>query len=307
MTIWNGLTSDGAVVPIQVDDQGRVIAVGSGPDSPIVVDGDYLRPRDATKGLATANINLDADGSAGFGGGNGLTTDHSVGIRAEGTGLLDLRRDDNNQAIGIYNGGDSSENRTVAIFGDGQARFASQITSEGRVVPTYQQGLWTPTVNAGSIAFFNNTWERIGDQVTIRAQINGFTTLSESTIYVGSVPYELTSGLECVGVAVCTKFNNASTACRAKYESGITQVTFLTNSVGGSNPWTALQYADRYNDASSGVFFQVTYRTNDTTWAPANAAFVSDLPGRPFFGSGLSPDASTMPSPEPTTPSPEPR
>ena len=60
MTIWNGLTSDGAVVPIQVDDQGRVIAVGSGPDSPLVLDGDYLRPRDATKGLGTANIDLDA-------------------------------------------------------------------------------------------------------------------------------------------------------------------------------------------------------------------------------------------------------
>ena len=64
MTIWNGLTSDGAVVPIQVDDQGRVIAVGSGPDSPLVLDGDYLRPRDATKGLGTANIDLDASGRA---------------------------------------------------------------------------------------------------------------------------------------------------------------------------------------------------------------------------------------------------
>jgi hypothetical protein len=66
MTIWNGLTSDGAVVPVQVDDQGRVIAVGSGPDSPLVVDGNYLRPRDATKGLGTANINLDATGGGTF-------------------------------------------------------------------------------------------------------------------------------------------------------------------------------------------------------------------------------------------------
>ena len=68
MTIWNGLTSDGAVVPIQVDDQGRVIAVGSGPDSPLVVDGDYLRPRDPDLGLGTANIDLDADGQATFAG-----------------------------------------------------------------------------------------------------------------------------------------------------------------------------------------------------------------------------------------------
>ena len=68
MTIWNGLTSDGAVVPIQVDDQGRVIAIGSGPDSPLVVDGNYLRPRDETKGLGTKNINLDAAGSATFAG-----------------------------------------------------------------------------------------------------------------------------------------------------------------------------------------------------------------------------------------------
>ena len=66
MTIWNGLTSDGAVVPIQVDEEGRVVAVGSGPDSPLVVDGDYLRPRNPDLGLGTANINLDADGGATF-------------------------------------------------------------------------------------------------------------------------------------------------------------------------------------------------------------------------------------------------
>ena len=68
MTIWNGLTSEGAVVPIQVDDQGRVIAIGSGPDSPLVVDGDFLRPRDETKGLGTASIDLDASGGATFAG-----------------------------------------------------------------------------------------------------------------------------------------------------------------------------------------------------------------------------------------------
>ena len=45
--------------------------------------------------LSTAKIALNGvDGSAQFSGGNGLTTNHSLGIRGSGTGLLDLRRDD---------------------------------------------------------------------------------------------------------------------------------------------------------------------------------------------------------------------
>jgi len=133
MTIWNGLTSDGAVVPIQVDDEGRVVAVGSGPDSPLVVDGDYLRPRDATKGLGTANIDLDADGSANFAGridfGSGFIKDGVVsngGIELS-SGTFRVRQDGGNVCIAVFSGGDQPSNVVASISGNGSADFAGRV------------------------------------------------------------------------------------------------------------------------------------------------------------------------------------
>ena len=136
MTIWNGLTSDGAVVPIQVDDQGRVVAVGSGPDSPLVVDGDYLRPRDPDLGLGTANINLDADGSATFAGNTQLTKPRSTSA-GNNTGGLTINPSDStaywNFRVDISDNGlhfDTTSGGDKIIFGlDGSASFADTLTS----------------------------------------------------------------------------------------------------------------------------------------------------------------------------------
>ena len=143
MTIWNGLTSDGAVVPIQVDDQGRVVAVGSGPDSPLVVDGDYLRPRDPALGLGTANINLDADGSAEFAG--TIQTDGWFqSDRTSATGSILYGRLSGTEKVNIRAGGSASFADSVGIGGtlnadaslmnialesDGTATFDNVLTS----------------------------------------------------------------------------------------------------------------------------------------------------------------------------------
>jgi hypothetical protein len=134
MTIWNGLTSDGAVVPIQVDDQGRVIAVGSGPDSPLVVDGDYLRPRDPDLGLGTANINLDAAGSAEFAG--GVTSQAKISSNRD-TATLDCFSaglNGNTNAIiradgRVRLGGTVGSAPNIDLVPDGSAWFADTLTS----------------------------------------------------------------------------------------------------------------------------------------------------------------------------------
>jgi len=121
MTIWNGLTSDGAVVPIQVDDQGRVIAVGSGPDSPLVTDGDHLRPSDPDLGLGTKNIDLDASGIAKFGDlNNSPISGAGVGIEM-GNGGINLCAGDSTNILTGYLLGNAS--RTVAITSSGSGIF----------------------------------------------------------------------------------------------------------------------------------------------------------------------------------------
>ena len=135
----------------------------------------------------------------------------------------------------------------------------------------YQQGIWTPTVNAGTINVYNTTWERIGDQVTIRAQINGFTTLSDSPIYVQGKPYLTRENVEALGSAMASRFNNSCTACLASTKN----VIFFKSSAGGNAAWREQRYVDRWNDAFSGIWFQVTYRTDDTTFVPINGATIS--------------------------------
>ena len=135
----------------------------------------------------------------------------------------------------------------------------------------YQQGVWTPTVNAGTITSSLNSWERIGNQVTVRARIKSFTTLSASGIFVQGKPYLTAANTAALGSAMVTQFNNAATA---SYAEG-TNIEFFQCSTGGNNPWRPQQYADRWNDANSAIWFQVTYLTDDTTWTPINGATVS--------------------------------
>jgi hypothetical protein len=155
MTIWNGLTSDGAVVPIQVDDQGRVIAVGSGPDSPLVVDGDYLRPRNADLGLGTASINLDATGGASFSGnvkiGNGLVGKGEPGAQINAGGLIASSRVEaqTEDAFYVQVAPDSSAQKTKVILfkTDGSASFGD-VTSGPSVSLNAAYGVFVKPVPA---------------------------------------------------------------------------------------------------------------------------------------------------------------
>ena len=133
--IWSGVTEEGAVVPVQVTAEGKVVAVGDGPE------GDYLKLTGgnltgdltvneqitlATDGNATfdgdvgiGNIELNADGSAEFAGvvsalsletdplGGGVKSYRSVGGTAQ-----------------VWRGGQSSSILTSEIAADGSATFA---------------------------------------------------------------------------------------------------------------------------------------------------------------------------------------
>lgn len=167
MTIWNGLTSDGAVVPIQVDDQGRVVAVGSGPDSPLVVDGDYLRPRDPALGLGTANINLDADGTASFAGiatfGNDPMSGNSTGVRIFNQGAVYVTNNNGNSPVySAFTKGNSDP--TVDIRADGTAAFAGAITSGSTDInSTTERGFYAEpgAIQCNQIADAGNTNPRV--------------------------------------------------------------------------------------------------------------------------------------------------
>lgn len=54
--IWSGITEQGAVVPVQVDDSGRVIATGAVPDEYVLLSGDTMTGPLVLPGDPTAEL-----------------------------------------------------------------------------------------------------------------------------------------------------------------------------------------------------------------------------------------------------------
>ena len=124
--IWSGVTEEGAVVPVQVTAEGKVVAVGDGPQ------GDYLPTTggnltgDLT--LGTDKITLDAaDGSATFTG-NIDTYDYGSDAADQGArvgnGVLYLKRADAT-ASEVFRIVTGRSTKRVIIFSDGGATFGN--------------------------------------------------------------------------------------------------------------------------------------------------------------------------------------
>lgn len=105
MAIWNGLTDSGAVVPIQVDDQGRVVVSGGG-GLPSQVYG-------TAKAMAT--VGFDGTLNSGY---NVTTSKTSTGVYR--VDFVNQLPDTNYTVVGMGNG---QQPRIVSAWGFGSTGF----------------------------------------------------------------------------------------------------------------------------------------------------------------------------------------
>ncbi|WVQ00144.1 hypothetical protein [Synechococcus phage MA10] len=146
---------------------------------------------------------------------------------------------------------------------------AANIPTQGSIVG-YQQGIWTPTTNLGAAeTIIHNSWSRIGNKVTIQAQLGSFNNSASSVIIVNGFPYPQSG--DALGSVMTSKFDNGPDASHIGESSGL---TFFKNGTSKNSNWTQLQYVNRL-DANSTVWFSISYITDDTTWTPINGATVS--------------------------------
>ena len=136
--IWSGVTEEGAVVPVQVTAEGKVVAVGDGPV------GDYLP---ITGGELTGDLEVDGsltvEGSGVFAG--ELRANDNQFISAS-NGAFAFSRNNENFQVSMNSGPVSvtgatsaaiqgfykdTNTNTFAIFYDGSAQFASSISTTG--------------------------------------------------------------------------------------------------------------------------------------------------------------------------------
>ena len=156
-----------------------------------------------------------------------------------------------------------------------QTETGSGGSSGNAKVVGYQQGVWVPRANEGTNSSASNTWSRIGNRVTVTAQIAAFTTLAARSILIYDLPYEVS--VASLGSAMTNTFNNGATATYADPAgNNEANLRFFASATANTQAWRELQYGDRRNDANSSIWFSVDYLTDDTTWTPTgNNATVS--------------------------------
>ena len=151
----------------------------------------------------------------------------------------------------------------------------------GGSVVGYQQGTWTPTPSLGTISTVVADWLRIGNSVTISANLRGFSnTTSSSQIEITGIPYPR-GAMFAIGTIRTgyLNFGEGSSPHSAIVSGGIIRVGKSTPSLSGVTA-PAADYLDYVNFISaqasnSQLVFVITYFTDDTTWTPINGATVS--------------------------------
>ena len=129
--IWSGVTEEGAVVPVQVTAEGKVVAVGDGPE------GDYLKLTGGNlTGDLTVNeqIELNTDGSITAAGDvkiGGLSAAPNITLNAtngsaEFSNYVNITRASNsNSCLNVFKTGIPSP--TIQLLAGGGAKFADDV------------------------------------------------------------------------------------------------------------------------------------------------------------------------------------
>ena len=165
---------------------------------------------------------------------------------------------------------------------DGAKWVSGGTYAASSLTPRYQQGLWTPTPSQGSITTANARWSRIGNQVTIQANLRGFTnTSSNDDIAITGVPYTRVTDLFAIGSmrTGCLNYGHGRTVNSCLMATNEVRVGVSIPSVDGTAA-TAASYTPYTNfitasQADTQLVFTITYFTDDTTWTPINGATVS--------------------------------
>ena len=145
------------------------------------------------------------------------------------------------------------------------------VPAGGQVVG-YQQGVWIPAINQGSVDFNGPIWSRVGNMVTIESRVKNFTqTSGTKSIEVSNFPYQFDFTTAAGGTAGSVMSSNTEKICQCSYMNGVGDLNFY---VAGLNAvWSSLRFQDVA--VSTEIVFQITYRTDDTTWTPQNGATLS--------------------------------
>ena len=231
---------------------------GGSPVFEVKTDGSATFDGNVTVGNTSPTPNSNEGGSTLFGGSGGLRLYRSVsGSGASASNVIDI----------LNNG-----NEVFSIDTDGA------ITSQDRDVPTFQTGTWVPASSSGTLTPSSSNWTRIGNLVTLKANLASFSVNATSdptgtdAISIISLPYNVSlsqAAGSCMYLAAKPGYTTVYVTSSSTHNNGILQF-YNTND---ANAWDILKYSNL--DPAASFYITATYITDDTTWTPENGAVVS--------------------------------
>jgi len=123
------------------------------------------------------------------------------------------------------------------------------------VLDDYEEGTWTPTLATGTATALKATYTKIGNRVTLNAQLNSFSDITTAaTLIINGAPFALAQD-QTVGSAMWS--NSGGVLAGTVYFSTTDGIRFYE--AGSTGSFQLLQHADLTSGAA--VYFQATYRT----------------------------------------------
>ena len=233
MVLWQGLTEGGTAVPIQVTEEGKVVAQGQsgekgdkgdpGEPGPAGPPGEYGPGDDVEFGTATfAGGDLAINNSGNLACQRGGSTGY---VKLNSTGIAQVRGAGGGSVFQIFNDSDSGAS-SVQIQGDGSASFAGNI----------QTGSWNGATGSGTTVGASGT---VAIRPATDTSANIFSVIPTDTGQVN------------VAIRADGSATFASTVVGNSSNSGVVGGDFRGNS---TSPGAAAVQARQF--ASSGITFQ---------------------------------------------------
>jgi hypothetical protein len=134
-------------------------------------------------------------------------------------------------------------------------------TGSANKLTDYEEGSWTPTIGSGSFTYQNARYVKVGDMVTVCANIADITdNTTTSGVQVGGLPFTTVAASQTVG-SVMFRYVDAPTnmiqLTPLVNASSSTLIFYWSSSTGAT--WDGLQYADaKYTNWD--MIISITYR-----------------------------------------------
>jgi len=157
-----------------------------------------------------------------------------------------------------------SDARFKDLYLSGGVDFGGAVNSGGVVsssnkLDDYEEGTWTPTAYTGSISFNKAWYTKVGNLVTVSANVYNFsdTTSSGSSVGIKDLPFTSSSNASAVG-SIIGRYISSSTGYSA-YIGASDVAVYFYEAPEATDTYETMKHSD-LGGSTTDFIFQITYR-----------------------------------------------